>query len=111
MELLNKFFTDNPDVFFKCTAIDVVKMFPAMLGQMSVSQQKLEASYQAIVDRVKPDVIVADTHIGSPAIHRSDRPWVYLNSPAPLEIMRGQSLPPAFSGKRTIKGTVNCKFN
>jgi MGT family glycosyltransferase len=51
----------------------------------------------AIVDRVRPDVIVEDNVIGFPALMTAGVPFVRIVSCNPLEI-KGPGVPPVFSG-------------
>jgi MGT family glycosyltransferase len=51
----------------------------------------------AIIDRVRPDVIVEDNVIGFPALLTADAPFVRIVSCNPLEV-GDPGLPPAFSG-------------
>jgi MGT family glycosyltransferase len=51
----------------------------------------------AIVDRVRPDVIVEDNVVGFPALMTAGVPFVRIVSCNPLEI-KGPDVPPAFSG-------------
>ena len=52
---------------------------------------------RAIVDRVRPDVIVEDNVVGFPALATGGVPFVRIVSCNPLEI-KSEDVPPAFSG-------------
>ncbi|XP_054167620.1 uncharacterized UDP-glucosyltransferase YojK-like [Oppia nitens] len=105
-DLIAKYFADNSgdnDVV-KLNALDVAKGFFQLFVDMFDDWKKLETNYRAVVDTVRPDIIVCDTHIASPALmnNNNDIPWVLLSSCAPLEIYSAihgpDRLPPAWSG-------------
>ncbi|HEV7931135.1 MAG TPA: nucleotide disphospho-sugar-binding domain-containing protein [Actinomadura sp.] len=56
-----------------------------------------EPRLKAIIDRVRPDVIVEDNVVGFPALTTAGVPFVRIVSCNPLEI-EGAGVPPAFSG-------------
>jgi MGT family glycosyltransferase len=56
-----------------------------------------EPRLRAIIDEVRPDVIVEDNVVAFPALMTSPAPWVRIVSCNPLEIP-GQAIAPRFSG-------------
>ncbi|GII61733.1 glycosyl transferase family 1 [Sphaerisporangium krabiense] len=56
-----------------------------------------EPQLRAIIERVRPDVVVEDNVITFPALLTAGRPFVRIVSCNPLE-MRGEGVAPAFSG-------------
>ncbi|MFZ0322982.1 MAG: glycosyltransferase [Actinomycetes bacterium] len=56
-----------------------------------------EPQLRAIIDRVRPDVIVEDNVLSFPALLTSDAPFVRIVSCNPLEV-KGETVPPPYSG-------------
>jgi MGT family glycosyltransferase len=56
-----------------------------------------EPQLTAIIDRVRPDVIVEDNVVCFPALMTADAPYVRIVSCNPLEV-KGPDIPPAYSG-------------
>lgn len=101
-ELLQVVFNQHPDDIITMPPIDVVKAIGSVIVNMFEDSKKLEVNFRAIVDTVKPDVIICDTHIASPALMNSCIPWVMLGSMGPLEFYNkcnsADKLPPSWSG-------------
>ena len=57
-----------------------------------------DTQYKEIIARVKPDLIVIDSYIGSPTLTNSGIPWVWLYSAAPLMAWNDENMSPAWSG-------------
>lgn len=48
-----------------------------------------------IIDQIKPDIIVVDSYTTVPAVYKSNIPWVWLTSAAPLSCLPAENLPPS----------------
>ena len=70
----------------------------AMFDDECMSQD----AYRKIIDEVKPDLIINDRYICSPAIVGSNIPWIWLMSAAPhylfMDDQQNRRCPPYFSG-------------
>jgi len=101
-DLVQPFFEEHPDDIITVTPIEVFEAFAPLFVNMFEYSKKMEINYKAVVDNVKPDIIICDTHIGSPALMKNDIPWLLLCSMAPLEFYchcnPADKLPPAWSG-------------
>ncbi len=110
-ELLQQFFREHPDDIITMPPIDAFKALGSIFGTMYEDCKKLEIDFKAVVDSVKPDVIICDTHIASPALMNCGIPWVFLGSMAPLEFYNScnpdDKLPPAMSGLLKKKKEFN----
>lgn len=102
-DLLQLFFKEHPHDIITMPPIDVYKALGSILVQMFEDCRKLEVDFKAVVDTVKPDVIICDTHFASPALMNSGIPWILLCSMGPLEFYNTfnspDRLPPAMSGE------------
>ncbi|CAG2119292.1 unnamed protein product [Medioppia subpectinata] len=74
--------------------------FVAMMGEV---RQK-DTQYKAVLDKVKPDVIVIDSYMSSPVLMKSGIPWVWLYSAGPLGTFNNDNLPPGWLGLPTNDG-------
>lgn len=101
-DLLQSFFGEHPDDIISMSPIDVYKALGSIFFRMFEDCKKLEVDFKAVVDFVKPDVIICDTHIPSAALMNSDIPWLLLCSMGPLEFYNkcnpDDKLPPTMSG-------------
>lgn len=101
-ELLQVFFQNHRDDIIAIPPIDVIKSIGPVFVAMFEDSKKLEVDFKAVVDTVKPDIIICDTHIASPALMNSGIPWLLLCSMGPLEFYNHcnpvDRLPPAWSG-------------
>ncbi len=107
-EFWPKFAAQNSAVL-KRTPIEIVEKFCVKaLEEMLSHNKEIDDIYKEIVERVKPDVIIIDSYICSPALTNSGIPWVWLFSAAPHMCfpqinprVSKNDIPPAWSG-RTI---------
>lgn len=53
---------------------------------------------KAIIDDLKPDVIISDNYTTVPAVYKSGRKWVQMISAGPLTVIPCEDTPPAGSG-------------
>lgn len=101
-DLLQIFFQNHREDIISMPPIDVIKSIGPIFVNMFEDSKKLEVDFRAVVDTVKPDVIICDTHIASPALMNSGIPWLMLCSMGPLEFYNScnpaDRLPPAMSG-------------
>lgn len=101
-ELLQEFFQNHREDIITMPPIDVIKSIGPIFVKMFEDSKKLEVDFKAVVDVVKPNIIICDTHIASPALMNSGIPWLLLCSMGPLEFYdkfnSDDKLPPAFSG-------------
>ncbi|XP_054153977.1 macrolide glycosyltransferase-like [Oppia nitens] len=101
-DLMEMFFAGLGDKCLNMDPMDILETIGPMFGHMFDDYQRLEVDYRAVLDSVRPDLIVCDTHIGSPAIMTSGRPWILLNSEGPLKLYNECNspdlLPPPWSG-------------
>ncbi|XP_054152864.1 uncharacterized UDP-glucosyltransferase YdhE-like [Oppia nitens] len=73
---------------------------------MFENYRQLDRQYRQCLDRVRPDLIVIDSYIGSPTLTNARVgagdgciiPWVWLCSAAPQSFLHSPKLPPAWSG-------------
>jgi len=65
-----------------------------MFDNVKASHEELTA----IVDRVRPDVIVIDHYVSQPSLINAGIPWVKLVSANPLIEMDDERTPPGRSG-------------
>ena len=86
--------------FFKLSPLEVNKNICVKAFQLMYEGLRArDSQYKQIIDRVKPDIIVIDSYVGSPTLTNSGIPWVWLYSAAPLMAWNSEKLPPAWSGK------------
>ncbi|XP_054153234.1 demethyllactenocin mycarosyltransferase-like [Oppia nitens] len=101
-DLMQQFFDEYGDRLLNMTAVDVLRAIGPVFMKMFDDCKRLESNYRSVVASVRPDLIVCDTHIGSPAFMNAGRPWILLNSMSPLELYNACNapdvLPPAWSG-------------
>lgn len=111
-ELMQGFFQNHPDDIITMPPIEVVKSVGPIFVNMFEDHKKLEVDYKAVVNIVKPDIIICDTHIASPALMNSGIPWLLLCSMGPLEFYNAcnadDKLPPAWSGLSNIFKLICC---
>ena len=67
--------------------------------KMFIQDKEWDEQHRLIIEKVKPNVIIIDKMVKSPALSNSGIPWVWFNSSAPLNTFNDERLPPAFSGK------------
>lgn len=101
-ELLQLLFQKHPDNIISMPPIEVFKSIGSIFSTMFEDSKKLEVDFKAVVETVKPDIIICDTHVASPALMNSGIPWLMLCSMGPLEFYNScnpiDKLPPAMSG-------------
>ena len=79
--------------------LEVVRKFVAPAFELMFSYDKeWDQQYRHIIERVKPNVIIIDRMVNSPALTNSGIPWVWFNSNAPHNAFNDERLPPAYSG-------------
>jgi len=83
----------------KGSPIEIVEGFCVKATEKMLNDNKVKDDfYKEIIDRVKPDVIVIDSYICSPALTNSGIPWVWLFSASPSLCLNEAHIPPAWSG-------------
>lgn len=70
---------------------DVVKKF-------EITKQR-EDYYEKLIERLKPDIIIVESMVCSPALTNSGIPWVWLNFGGPNLYLNDERIPPAWSGR------------
>ncbi|CAG2170397.1 unnamed protein product, partial [Oppiella nova] len=60
-----------------------------------------------ILAKVRPDLVVIDAYIGSPALIKSDLPFIVIYSAAPLMLFNCDNLPPPWSGLPSLSTKSN----
>jgi hypothetical protein len=81
------------------SSIEIVKNFSVnYLKQMFEENKAKEDYYKELIDRIKPNIIITDSIICSPALTNCGIPWVWLNFGGPNLYLNDQRLPPAWSG-------------
>jgi len=95
----------------------VEKFCVKAMEKMLSDNKERDDIYKDILRRVKPDIIVIDSYICSPALTNSGIPWVWLFSAAPhmcLPLMQPDEsvnyIPPAWSGKSYFRKNVLLYF-
>ncbi|CAG2164062.1 unnamed protein product [Oppiella nova] len=84
---------------FKLTPIQIADKFVSRAFELFFKRLRdAESQYKEIVGTVRPDIIVCDAYLGSPALTNSGIPFVYLLSSDPLFAMNDDNLPPPFLG-------------
>ncbi|CAG2182666.1 unnamed protein product, partial [Oppiella nova] len=58
----------------------------------------IDSQYERILAKVRPDLVVIDAYIGSPALIKSGLPFIVIYSAAPLILFNCDNLPPPWSG-------------
>jgi MGT family glycosyltransferase len=92
-----EFIRDTAPEFRKPT-VEQLATFMAPTWQALIDGARYcEPQLRAIIERVRPDVIVEDNVVAFPALLTSGAPFVRIVSCNPLEIV-GPDLPPAYSG-------------
>ncbi|XP_054153809.1 NDP-glycosyltransferase YjiC-like [Oppia nitens] len=93
----------NPDLY-KLSAVRVAEtVCVTAFERMFNTFRDRDSQYKQIIARVRPDIIVIDSYIGSPTLTNSGVPFVWLYSAAPLMAFNNDQLPPPWSGL-PIKG-------
>jgi MGT family glycosyltransferase len=83
---------------FRRPTVEQLSTFVAPTYQALIDGARFcEARLRAIIDAVRPDVIVEDNVVSFPALMTSPAPWVQIVSCNPLEIP-GAAVAPRFSG-------------
>ncbi|MBI1378367.1 MAG: glycosyl transferase [Frankiales bacterium] len=91
------FIRDTAPEFRKPT-VEQLETFMAPTWQALIDgAQYCEPQLRAIIDRVRPDVVVEDNVVCFPALMTAGAPFVRIMSCNPLE-MNGPDVPPAYSG-------------
>ena len=89
--------------YLKSDTISIAKEFAVRaFGKQFEDNKLLQDQYRKIIAKVKPDVIVTDNYIASPAITCSGIPWVWLFSAAPHLALDDKRIPPVWSGMYQI---------
>ena len=89
---IGKYLSEGPlEVSTKFVAPAYEKMF--------VQDKEWDQQYRHIIEKVKPNVIIIDRFVSSPALTNSGIPWVWFNSNAPQDGFMDERLPPAYSGE------------
>ena len=65
---------------------------------MFADNKEWEEQYQHIIKKVKPDVIIVDRYVCSPALVTSGIPWVFMSSAAPAMMLNDKRIAPNCSG-------------
>jgi UDP:flavonoid glycosyltransferase YjiC (YdhE family) len=99
-------FFSNSGMFGSIPPIEKIKRLIATGLRDIVEQNKtLDPIMKAIVDRIKPDIIMISNCVGMPSLMSSDIPWVWIVSCNPLYTdygMDDQRLPPSCLGLKSI---------
>ena len=104
-----EFIRDTAPEFRKPT-VEQLATFMAPTWQALIDGARYcEPQLRAIIERVRPDVIVEDNVVAFPALLTSGAPFVRIVSCNPLEIV-GPDLPPAYSGLPTADPTEWASF-
>ncbi|CAG2114698.1 unnamed protein product, partial [Medioppia subpectinata] len=86
---------ENSQIFAQ-EPIKIVEFCAHAFGAMMGEVRQKETQYKAVLDRVKPDVIVIDSYMSSPVLMKSGIPWVWLYSAGPLGTFNNDNLPPGW---------------
>jgi len=99
-------FFSNFGMFESIPPIEKIKSLNATVIRDFVQQNKtLDPIMKAIVDRIKPDIIMIENAVRMPSLTSSDIPWVWIMTCNPLYFdyaMDDQTLPPSRLGFKLI---------
>ena len=99
VDMVSQIVLDNMDIFER-GSLAMAEGFQIFgFGEMLKALRAKDEQYKTILAKVKPDLIVIDSYVGSPTLTDSGIPWVWLFSAAPLLALNNHSLPPPWSGK------------
>jgi MGT family glycosyltransferase len=91
------FIRDTAPEYRKSTAEQLETVTKPIWDALIDGAKYCEPQLKAIIERVKPDVIVEDNVIAFPALVTAGKPFVRIVSCNPLEV-RGENVAPVFSG-------------
>ncbi len=96
----------NSGLFGSIPPIEKIKSLHTTGMRDIIEQNKtLDPIMKAIVDRIKPDIIMIEHFVSIPSLMSSDIPWVWIVTCNPLYIdygMNDQTLPPSCLGLKLI---------
>ena len=97
-EFWPQFFQKNAK-YFRLSPIDTFEKFLVPIIKVMIDTHiERDSQYREIINRIKPDIIVVDNIVCSPAMINSGIPWVSQMSANPLLYLTDKRTPPAFSG-------------
>ena len=99
VDMVSQIVLDRMDMFEKGSLAMAEGFTMIGFGEMLKALRAKDEQYKKILAKVRPDLIVIDSYIGSPTLTNSGIPWVWLFSAAPLLALNNHSLPPPWSGK------------
>ncbi|RST12300.1 glycosyl transferase [Streptomyces sp. WAC05374] len=91
------FVRDTAPEFRKPTSEQLGTWIRPVWEELTAGARYCEPQLRAVIERVRPDVIVEDNVVAFPALLTAGVPFVRITSCNPLEI-RSPGVPPAFSG-------------
>ncbi len=91
------FIRDTAPEFRKPTIEQLDTWIKPVWEELITGAKYCEPQLKAIIERVRPDVIVEDNVVAFPALVTAGAPFVRIVSCNPLEV-KGEGIPPAFSG-------------
>ena len=91
------FIRDTAPEFRKPTIEQLETWIKPVWEELIIGARYCEPQLKAIIDRVRPDVIVEDNVVCFPALTTAGVPFVRIVSCNPLEV-KGRGVPPVFSG-------------
>jgi MGT family glycosyltransferase len=91
------FIRDTAPEFRKPTFEQLETWIKPVWEELITGAKYCEPQLKAIIDRVRPDIIVEDNVVAFPALTTAGVPFVRIVSCNPLEV-KGPGIPPAFSG-------------
>ena len=93
-------FINKNSEFFALSPIQVNEHFCVQAFHLMYDGLRArDGQYKEILARVRPDLIVIDSYVGSPTLTESGIPFVWLYSAAPLMAWNLDILPPPWSGE------------
>jgi MGT family glycosyltransferase len=91
------FIRDTAPEFRKPTIEQLDTWIKPVWEELITGAKYCEPQLKAIIERVRPDIIVEDNVVAFPALVTAGVPFVRIVSCNPLEV-KGENIPPAFSG-------------